>query len=263
MGFLHAGHVSLLEAARERCDVVVMSLFVNPAQFAPGEDLASYPRDEARDLALAAEAGVDIVYAPGVEEVYPDGLRDHGRGHRAHRRALRRSRTAAAPSTSAASRPSSRSCSTASTRTSRSSARRTPSRRSSIRRMARDLDFRAEIVVMPTIREPDGLAMSSRNAYLSDEERERATALNRALHGARAVAESGEPSVAAALEAAREVLASAGIEPEYLEARDAESLEPGRDLQRATGAGRCRRAARQGAADRQRGDRGRAERPAR
>src|SRR4051794_19785734 len=74
MGYLHDGHLSLLRAARERCDVVVMSLFVNPAQFAPGEDLQGYPRDEARDMELAEDAGVDLVYAPAVEEVYPDGI---------------------------------------------------------------------------------------------------------------------------------------------------------------------------------------------
>src|SRR5881275_2711472 len=74
MGYLHEGHMSLLRAARERCDVVVMSLFVNPAQFGPGEDLATYPRDEARDLELAEGAGVDVVYAPPVEEVYPEGF---------------------------------------------------------------------------------------------------------------------------------------------------------------------------------------------
>src|SRR5262249_55182174 len=74
MGYLHEGHISLLRAARAACDVVVMSLFVNPAQFGPGEDLDRYPRDEGRDLALAAEAGVDVVYAPSVEEVYPEGF---------------------------------------------------------------------------------------------------------------------------------------------------------------------------------------------
>src|SRR5262249_26032487 len=74
MGYLHEGHLSLLRAARERCDLVVMSLFVNPTQFGPGEDLDRYPRDEERDLRLAAEAGADLVYAPAVEEVYPDGF---------------------------------------------------------------------------------------------------------------------------------------------------------------------------------------------
>ena len=99
MGALHEGHLSLLRAARERCDVVVMSLFVNPAQFGPGEDLAAYPRDEARDLELAAAAGVDVVFAPAAEEVYPRGLRDHRRGGRGPDRApLRRSRAARARS---------------------------------------------------------------------------------------------------------------------------------------------------------------------
>ena len=101
MGALHDGHLALLAAARERCDFVVMSLFVNPAQFRPGEDLDAYPRDEDRDLALAEGAGVDLVYAPGARRGLPGRVRDHGRGRRrAHRRPRRRSRPAAAPSTS-------------------------------------------------------------------------------------------------------------------------------------------------------------------
>ena len=225
MGFLHAGHVSLLDAARKRCDVVVMSLFVNPAQFAPGEDLASYPRDEARDLELAERAGVDIVYAPPEEEVYPEGFsttvevtgltdvlcgdpRRRGAGHfRGVTTVVAKLLNTVEPELAFFGQKDAQQALV-------------------IRRMARDLDFPAEIVVMPTVREPDGLAMSSRNAYLGDRERERATALNRALRDASAVAERGEPSVAAALDAARDVLANAGIEPEYLEARDAESLEP-------------------------------------
>ena len=129
MGYLHEGHLSLLRAARAECDVVVMSLFVNPTQFGPGEDLDRYPRDEERDLRLAAEAGVDFVYAPPVEEVYPEGFATHVEvDGELTERPRRRSRRAAAPSTSAASPPSSPSSSTRSGPTSPTSARRTRSR---------------------------------------------------------------------------------------------------------------------------------------
>ena len=129
MGYLHEGHLSLLRAARAECDVVVMSLFVNPTQFGPGEDLDRYPRDEERDLRLAAEAGADFVYAPPVEAVYPDGFATYVavEGDLTER-PRRRSARAAGPSTFAASPPSSPSSSTRSGRTSPTSARRTRSR---------------------------------------------------------------------------------------------------------------------------------------
>ena len=106
MGSLHEGHLALLRRAREDCDVVVMSLFVNPAQFGPGEDLDAYPRDEARDSELAQAEGVDMLFAPPLERGLPAGVRHHGRGRRADRRARRRPRAARARSTSRASRPS-------------------------------------------------------------------------------------------------------------------------------------------------------------
>ena len=153
--------------ARERCDVVV-SLFVNPAQFGPGEDLDAYPRDEAATSRSRRRASTSSTRRR--EEVYPEGFATRSRS-RAHRRPLRRP-AAAAPSTSAASRRSSRSCSTPSPRR---RLLRPEGRPAGARDPAdgRDLDFPAEIVVLPTVREPDGLAMSSRNAYLSAEERER------------------------------------------------------------------------------------------
>jgi len=226
MGYLHQGHLSLIQAARAQCDLVVMSLFVNPTQFGAGEDLDRYPRDEERDLRLAAEAGADLVFAPAVEEVYPDGLD-----------AFATSVEVTGPLTSVLDGD--------------------PSRRGAghfrgvttvvaklfnivgpdvayfgqkdaqqavvIRRMVRDLDFPVRIEVLPTVRESDGLAMSSRNAYLGEEDRQRATALSRALDAAERGAREGGLGIG--LEAARRELAAAGIEPEYLEARDAETLE--------------------------------------
>ncbi len=224
MGYLHEGHLSLLRAAREQCDVVVMSLFVNPTQFGPGEDLDRYPRDEERDLRLAAEAGADLVFAPEAGEVYPDGFSTavavegsltavldgdasrRGPGHfRGVTTVVAKLFNLVGPDVAFFGQKDAQQAAV-------------------IRRMVRDLDFPIRAEVMPTVREPDGLAMSSRNAYLGEEDRERAVAISRAL----AAAERGarEEGLAAGLERARAELAAAAIEPEYLEARDAETLEP-------------------------------------
>jgi pantoate--beta-alanine ligase len=228
MGYLHEGHLSLLRAARAECDVVVMSLFVNPTQFGPGEDLDRYPRDEERDLRLAAEAGADFVYAPPVEAVYPEGFAtyvgvegnltdvldgDPARRGPAHFRGV---------ATVVAKLFNSVQPDVA------YFGQKDAQQAAVIRRMVRDLDFPLRIEVLPTVREPDGLAMSSRNAYLEPHEREQATALSRALW----VAEAKAPTegLAAALEAARADLRAVGVEPEYLEARDAEDLTPTAEL---------------------------------
>jgi pantoate--beta-alanine ligase len=224
MGFLHDGHLSLLRAARAECDLVVMSLFVNPTQFGPGEDFDRYPRDEERDLRLAAQAGADIVYAPPAEAVYPEdfatqvevggGLTDvldgdparRGPGHfRGVTTVVAKLFNTVGPDVAYFGQKDAQQVAV-------------------IRRMVRDLDIPVRIEVLPTVREPDGLAMSSRNAYLDPRERERATALSRALRAAEATAR--REGIAAALEAARAELRAAGVEPEYLEARDAESLNP-------------------------------------
>jgi pantoate--beta-alanine ligase len=228
MGYLHDGHLSLIRAARAECDLVVMSLFVNPTQFGPGEDLDRYPRDEERDLQLAGEAGADLVFAPAVEEVYAVGattavevtgpLTDvlDGDPDRRGPEHFRGVTTVVAklfnivdPDVAYFGQKDAQQAVV-------------------IRRMARDLDFPVRIQVMPTVREPDGLAMSSRNAYLEPADRERATALSRALAAAERGARQG--SLAAGLDAARAELVAAAIEPEYLEARDAETLEPVAEL---------------------------------
>ena len=228
MGYLHEGHLSLLRAARAECEVVVMSLFVNPTQFGPGEDLDRYPRDEGRDLRLAAEAGADFVYAPPVEAVYPAGFAtyvavegnltevldgDRSRRGPEHFRGVTtvvaKLFNAVGPDVAYFGQKDAQQVAV-------------------IRRMVSDLDFPLRIEVLPTVREPDGLAMSSRNAYLDASDRRRATALSRALRAAVAIASS--EGLAAALEAARTELHAAGVESEYLEARDAEDLSPVTEL---------------------------------
>ncbi len=228
MGYLHEGHLSLLRAARAECDLVVMSLFVNPTQFGPDEDLDRYPRDEPRDLELAAEAGADIVYAPPLAEVYPAGFASavevsgpltevldgdperRGAGHfRGVTTIVTKLFNSVAPDVAYFGQKDAQQAAV-------------------IRRMVADLDFPLRIEVMPIVRELDGLAMSSRNAYLDPRERERATALSRALAKVEPEARAG--SLAAGLDAARHELRGAGIEAEYLEARDAASLAPVTEL---------------------------------
>jgi len=227
MGSLHEGHLSLLRAARTECDLVVMSLFVNPAQFGPGEDFDRYPRDEQRDTELATAAGVDLIYAPAVAEVYPEGFSTRveagglsevlcgdpsrrGPGHfRGVTTVVAKLFNTVQPDVAYFGQKDAQQV-------------------AAIRRMVRDLDFPLRIEALPIVREPDGLAMSSRNAYLGAEDRQRAAALSRALRAAERVAH--EDSLAAGIEAGRRELKAAGVEPEYLEARDAESLEPVAEL---------------------------------
>lgn len=227
MGGLHEGHLSLLRAARTDCDVVVMTLFVNPTQFAPSEDLSSYPRDEARDARLAEVEGVDFIYAPPFEEVYPDGFAtavtvegltdvlcgDPGRRGASHFRGVT---TVVAKLLNTVSPDVAY------------FGQKDAQQAVVIKRMVGDLDFDVRIEVLPIVREPDGLAMSSRNVYLSDGDRVRALSLSRALEAARERALAG--SLDEGIEAARAVLEAAGVEPEYLEARDAETLAPVAEL---------------------------------
>jgi pantoate--beta-alanine ligase len=225
MGFLHEGHLSLLCAARAENDIVVMSLFVNPTQFGPNEDLDRYPRDEERDFALATEAGVDFVFAPEVAEIYPDGAATavevtgrltsvldgnperRGPGHfRGVTTIVAKLFNIVGPDVAYFGQKDAQQAAV-------------------IKRMVRDLDFPLRVEVMPTVREEDGLAMSSRNVYLEPADRARAIALSRALAAAEQQALVLD-SLDAGLAAARIELAAAAIEPEYLEARDAETLEP-------------------------------------
>jgi pantoate--beta-alanine ligase len=221
MGAFHAGHHSLIRAARERCDTVVVSLFVNPAQFEEAADLEAYPRDEARDAAEAAALGADVLYAPSVEEVYPrgfsttvrvEGLSDvlegaeRGAGHFAGVcTVVTKLFNVVQPDVAFFGQKDAQQVAV-------------------LRRMVRDLDVPVELAVMPTVREPDGLALSSRNVRLSPDERTRALSLSRALRAAETAVAAGERDARAVERAARGALN--GVEPEYLALVDPDSFEP-------------------------------------
>jgi pantoate--beta-alanine ligase len=225
MGAFHDGHLSLIRRARRDCDVVVVTLFVNPTQFAPSEDLDAYPRDEQRDSRLAEAEGVDVLFAPPVEEVYPDGfatsvtvggITEMLEGHPTRR----------GPSHFAG-------VTTVVTKLFNMVGpdvayfgQKDAQQALVLRRLARDLDIPVRIEVCPTVRDPDGLALSSRNAYLSDAERAQAQGLGRALRAAGAAVEAGERDAKIVLRAARAELDGAGIEPEYLELRSLTDLTP-------------------------------------
>jgi pantoate--beta-alanine ligase len=222
MGFFHDGHLSLMRAAREANATVVVSLFVNPTQFGPSEDLDAYPRDEERDLALAEAQGVDIVFAPSVDQIYPEGFATtvdvggltealEGTARPGHFKAVTtvvaKLFNIVGPDVAYFGQKDAQQALV-------------------ISKMVRDLDMPLRIEVCPTVREPHGLAMSSRNAYLAPTERERALALSRALRAAEAAVAAGRIDAQAVIAAAKHELDEAGIEPEYLELRNATDLTP-------------------------------------
>jgi pantoate--beta-alanine ligase len=226
MGYFHDGHLSLMRRAREDCDVVVVSLFINPTQFGPGEDLDSYPRDEDRDAELAALEGVDLLWTPDTEQMYPEGF--------ATAVEVANSLTGVLEGDPENRGPSHFSGVTTVVAKLFNSVQpdiayfghKDAQQAVVIERMTQDLDFPVQIAVLPTVREDDGLALSSRNAYLTAEQREQAAAISRALHAAELAAQAGETSTEALVEKARNELRSSGIEPEYVEARAAEDLSP-------------------------------------
>lgn len=223
MGAFHEGHLSLMRRAREGNDLVVVSLFVNPTQFGANEDLSTYPRDEARDAALADSAGVDILFAPDAAEIYPDGFATSihvagitdvldGASRGAHHfdgvaTVVTKLFGIVRPDLAYFGQKDAQQVLV-------------------VRRVVRDLDLDVQIVACPIMREADGLAMSSRNVYLDDAARAQATALNRALDASEALHLAGERDGARIVDVARRVLADAGITPEYLELRDANTLQP-------------------------------------
>ena len=223
MGSLHEGHCSLLRRAASECDEVVMSLFVNPAQFRAGEDLDAYPRDEERDAAVASEAGATTLFAPPVTEVYPDGFAT-----------TVTVRGAISETLCGAARGAEHFQGVATVVTKLLNmvspdvayfGQKDAQQTLVIRRLVRDLDIPVQIEICPTVREADGLAASSRNTYLDAAERERAIGLSRALLAAEHAVAGGEHEAARIRALAHSELAAHGIEPEYLELRSPETLE--------------------------------------
>ena len=222
MGALHGGHMALVAEARRRAERVAASIFINPAQFGPAEDLASYPRREGEDLAMLEEAGCDLAWLPAVADIYPDGFattvsvggvsrRWEGEARPGHfdgvATVVARLLISVGPDVALFGEKDFQQLAV-------------------IRRMAADLGIPVEIVGVPTAREPDGLALSSRNAYLSKADRERAATLPRALEAARQAIEDGS-SVGEVLAEARGKLAEAGFAPiDYIALVDAQTLEP-------------------------------------
>ena len=242
MGAFHDGHLSLMRHARAQNDLVVVSLFVNPTQFGANEDLGSYPRDEARDAALAEAEGVDILFAPAASEIYPDGFATtiHVAGVTevlcGVRRGVEHFDGVATVVTKLLNIV---------TPDVAYFGQKDAQQVLVVRRVVRDLDLPVRIEACPIVREADGLAMSSRNVYLDAAAREQATALNRALDAASDLFNRGERDAARITDAALRVLADAAITPEYLELRSAEDL---RELTRIEGEALLAVAARVGGA---------------
>ena len=223
MGYLHEGHLSLVREARRRCDRCVVSIFVNPLQFGPREDLDKYPRDLERDVALLGQVGVDVVYVPAVAAMYPEGFQTEVQvtevtrglcgalrpGHfRGVTTVVAKLFNTVKPHVAVFGEKDFQQLVT-------------------IRRMVADLDFDVEIIGAPIVREADGIAMSSRNAYLSAAERQAARCLSRALAAGRQLVERGERRVAAVCDTVRRTLAAEPLaRVDYVELVDAATLRP-------------------------------------
>jgi pantoate--beta-alanine ligase len=223
MGALHEGHLSLIHAARAECDVVVVSLFVNPAQFDDAGDLAAYPRDEERDAGLAATAGADVLFAPAPEHVYPPGFASTVHvgevtetlegAHRgvAHfdgvATVVTKLLNMVGPDVAYFGQKDAQQALV-------------------IRRLVADLDLPVRVAVRPTVREGDGLALSSRNVHLRGPDRERALALRDGLRAAEAALAAGERDAGALRDAGLAAMRARGVEPEYLELVSADDLAP-------------------------------------
>lgn len=227
MGAFHEGHLSLMRRARADCDLVVVSLFVNPTQFNDPRDLDAYPRDEQRDAAYATEVGVDLLFAPASDEIYTNDFSTYVSvgaigetlegAHRGPQHfngvstVVLKLLNIVAPDA---------------VYFGQKDAQQTVV----VRRLVRDLDVSVSVEVCPTVRAPDGLALSSRNVRLSPDEREHATALYRSLSAAEKVIAGGERDPAIAAEAARQVLSVSALKPDYFELVDPETFAPVRAL---------------------------------
>lgn len=229
MGYLHAGHISLAKRARDECTSVVASIFVNPTQFGPNEDLAKYPRDLPRDLALLEAAGVDLVWTPTPEIMYPPGFQTwvtvddltrplEGEIRPGHFRGV----TTVVAKLFNAVEPSKAYF-----------GQKDAQQAAVIRQMVKDLDFPIDIVVCPIVREPDGLAMSSRNVYLNPEERQAATVLFRSLCAAQSAYDSGERQAESLRARVRAIVAGEPLARlQYVSCADYDTLE---ELEKVTG----------------------------
>jgi len=223
MGALHAGHISLVRAARARCDVVVTSIFVNPTQFGPNEDFARYPRTFEADCALLEKEQTDYVFHPSVEEMYPkgaatwvavEGLSEKldGRSRPGHFRGV----TTVVAKLFNIVQPDLAFF-----------GQKDAAQAAIIRKMVRDLDMDVEVVVCPIVREADGLAMSSRNAYLDAAQRRQATILNRSLMRMQMMMDRGEARSAELIAAGKQIIAEEPtVRLDYLEIVDPETLDP-------------------------------------
>jgi pantoate--beta-alanine ligase len=223
MGALHEGHLSLVRAAKAKSDVVAVSIFVNPLQFGPTEDLAKYPRSFERDRALLEKEAVDIVFAPQPEEMYPKGAVTYvtveglseklcGRSRPGHFRGV----TTVVAKLFHIVEPDLAFF-----------GQKDAAQATIIRRMVRDLNLPVEIIVCPIVREPDGLAMSSRNAYLSPQERNAAPVLNRSLTETKNRFDHGERSARKLVAAGKRVMAQESrVRLDYFEIVDPDTLDP-------------------------------------
>jgi len=223
MGALHAGHISLVRAAKASCGAVGASIFVNPTQFGPNEDFALYPRTFDADCELLSSEGVDVVFAPSREEMYPPGAstfvevaglgdRLDGKSRPGHFRGVA---TVVAKLLIAAEPDRA------------FFGQKDAAQVAVLRRMIADLALPMELVVCPIVRESDGLALSSRNRYLNSEERKQALVLSRSLQTVKGLAGNGETRVSALIEAARQViLAEPAVRVDYIVAVDLATLEP-------------------------------------
>ena len=223
MGALHAGHMSLVRAAKSQCDFVAVSIFVNPTQFGPKEDLAKYPRTFDADRQKLEAERVDLLFAPSLEEIYPEGAltfvtvegisdRLDGRSRPGHFRGV----TTVVAKLFHILEPDLAFF-----------GQKDAAQAAIIKRMVRDLMFPVKIVLAPIVREPDGLALSSRNVYLSPEERKEATALSRALREVQTCYRAGEHTATRLIEVARHVLAKQPLlRVDYVAIVDPETLDP-------------------------------------
>ncbi len=223
MGYLHEGHLSLVRGSKKRCGATIVSIFVNPAQFGPGEDLQRYPRDLERDAAMLEREGVDTLFVPAAEDVYPPGYRTHVEVHGLQDRLCGRTRPGHFRGVATIVlklfnivRPDVAFFGA-----------KDAQQAVIIEKMARDLDLDVEIAVGPIVREPDGLAMSSRNAYLSPDERRAATVLSRSLAEAERLVRAGERDAARLMDRVKDVIAGEPLARlDYAEIVEAGTLEP-------------------------------------